>query len=153
MPATKTCKKCGELKPLTTAYFNLLSSGHWRGTCKLCMAENTRRHYELVPEKLNLRVSRYKAQKAAAGGHYNDQDIANIRQRLRDRCAYCGVALNGSGEIDHIIPVSRGGDNSPTNLTLACLTCNRDKHAKTAQEYLTWRRRLGLSVRQIKGFI
>jgi 5-methylcytosine-specific restriction endonuclease McrA len=143
----RVCNKCGETKPLTTEYYNLLSSGSWRWVCKLCMAANTRRHYALDPEKVNARAKRYQAQKAAAGGYHNDSDIAEIRRRLGDRCAYCGVALKGAGEVDHIVPISRGGDNSPNNLTLACLPCNRDKHAKTAQEFLNWRRRLGLPVR------
>lgn len=111
------------------------------------MAENTRRHYEKSPEKVLARVQKYKEQKAAASGYHDEWDIDQIRKRLNDQCSYCGEPLHGKGEKDHLVPVSRGGDNSPENLTLACRTCNRDKHAKTAQEFLAWRRSLGLKIR------
>ena len=146
--ATRTCNKCGEPKPLTTKYFNKLSTGYWRGVCKACMAANTRAHYNRNPEKVLARVARYKAQKAAAGGHYDEWDIAQIRAALSDRCKYCGTNLRGGGEIDHLLPVKRGGTTSPDNLTLACRTCNRDIHAKTADEFLVWRQNLGLRIRK-----
>lgn len=146
----RICKKCGETKPQTHEYFNQLSSGYWRGTCKVCMAANTRAHYLADPQKVMDRVERYKAQKLAAGGTYSDTDIDAIRVLLKDCCAYCGVPLNGGGEIDHILPVSQGGDSSPNNLTLACRTCNRDKHGKSAEEYIQWRRRLGLPIRKLE---
>lgn len=34
------------------------------------------------------------------------------------------------GQIDHIFPRSRGGQNDPTNLQLLCVTCNAQKGAK-----------------------
>jgi len=111
------------------------------------MAANTRRHYEESPEKVIARVEKYKSQKKLAGGNFTDADIAQIRAHLDDRCAYCGDPLSGEGEIDHRTPVSQGGNNSPANLTLACRTCNRDKHGKTAEEFIAWRRRLGLKLR------
>jgi 5-methylcytosine-specific restriction endonuclease McrA len=111
------------------------------------MAANTKRHYQNNPEKVFARVEKYKRQKEAAGGSYSEVDIARIRLVLGDSCRYCGEKLHGGGEVDHMTPISRGGDNSALNLTLACLRCNRDKHAKTAEEFLAWRRRLGLKVR------
>jgi len=33
-------------------------------------------------------------------------------------------------EVDHIIPVSRGGSDRPTNLRLLCPQCNRKKGSK-----------------------
>ena len=46
-------------------------------------------------------------------------------------CQYCGrrtpdVIL----EVDHIHPVSRGGDDDPINLITSCFDCNRGKRAK-----------------------
>jgi 5-methylcytosine-specific restriction endonuclease McrA len=112
------------------------------------MAANTRRHYETNPEKVIARVAKYKMQKGAAGGSYIEEDINQIRSALNDRCAYCGNSLEGGGEIDHKTPVSKGGVNSPDNLTLACRTCNRDKHSKTLAEFVAWRRERGLTVRE-----
>jgi hypothetical protein len=46
-------------------------------------------------------------------------------------CQYCGrrppeIVL----EVDHIHPVSRGGDDDPINLITSCFDCNRSKAAK-----------------------
>jgi len=46
------------------------------------------------------------------------------------QCAYCGnVPPHVVLEIDHINPVSKGGDNDPDNLISSCGTCNRGKGA------------------------
>ena len=144
----RTCRKCLERKPLTTQYFNLLSTGYWRGSCKICMAANTKRLYDADPQKVIDRVANYKEQKSNAIGSYDASDVSYIRNKVGDLCFYCGVPLRGGGEVDHMTPVSRNGSNLRTNLTLACRTCNRDKHNKTAAEFFAWRRRLGLSVRE-----
>ncbi len=43
-------------------------------------------------------------------------------------CQYCGQkAPDVILELDHIKPVSKGGDNSEMNLTTSCFVCNRGK--------------------------
>lgn len=45
-------------------------------------------------------------------------------------CKYCNAKPpNVSLEIDHIVPVSKGGNNSQDNLITACFDCNRGKSA------------------------
>lgn len=52
-------------------------------------------------------------------------------------CQYCkGASKDPVLEIEHIIPKSRGGNNSLNNLTLSCKTCNRDKDNLTLKEWL-----------------
>jgi len=61
---------------------------------------------------------------------------------LRDqfRCVYCNRNLATVKAkyrtLDHIVPVTRGGDNDATNLCTACKHCNDSKGDKTAWEYL-----------------
>jgi len=44
------------------------------------------------------------------------------------KCQYCGIEPpNGLLEVDHIIPVSKGGCNSEDNLITSCFDCNRGK--------------------------
>jgi hypothetical protein len=46
-------------------------------------------------------------------------------------CQYCGQsAPEVILEVDHIIPVSKGGDNDVTNLITSCFACNRGKSNK-----------------------
>ena len=53
-----------------------------------------------------------------------------LRQAVFERdnytCQYCGN-VGGDLEIEHIIPVSKGGNNDIRNLVTACRACNRAK--------------------------
>lgn len=49
------------------------------------------------------------------------------------RCQYCGKSADDPSvrlEVDHIIPVAKGGDNSIMNLITSCRDCNRGKGAR-----------------------
>lgn len=54
------------------------------------------------------------------------------------KCAYCGVE-NVPLEVEHIHPRSRGGSNRPSNLTLACVPCNRAKGNQDIRDFLVSR--------------
>jgi len=43
-------------------------------------------------------------------------------------CAYCGCA--GDMEIEHVVPISRGGAHDISNIVPACAPCNSSKSAK-----------------------
>lgn len=43
-------------------------------------------------------------------------------------CTYCGVFVSGkSVHVDHIVPLSRGGDHDVDNFAVSCDKCNRSK--------------------------
>jgi 5-methylcytosine-specific restriction endonuclease McrA len=44
-------------------------------------------------------------------------------------CVYCGSA--DRLELDHVVPMSRGGLNRPENVVIACCPCNRKKYTGT----------------------
>lgn len=59
---------------------------------------------------------------------------------MRLTCIYCGwYGTSQSFEIDHIVPLSRGGSSSLSNLRWICSGCNRQKGKMSHEEYLTWR--------------
>lgn len=51
-----------------------------------------------------------------------------VWQRDGGRCAICGATTDL--HFDHVIPVSKGGGNSPKNLQILCGECNRAKAAR-----------------------
>lgn len=53
-----------------------------------------------------------------------------VVQRARGLCEYCQtpMAIVIEMEIDHIQPESLGGETSPENSCLACISCNTRKH-------------------------
>lgn len=56
-----------------------------------------------------------------------------VKKRDNDSCVYCGASENLS--VDHISPVSRGGDaRDPKNLQTLCRSCNSSKHNKLEKE-------------------
>lgn len=61
------------------------------------------------------------------------------RERMLDwydhRCAQCDWDYADDGlEIDHYVPLSRGGENQITNLWVLCYDCNRRKWFHTPDE-------------------
>lgn len=55
-----------------------------------------------------------------------------VLRRDNHTCRYCGdSAPNVVLEIDHIIPISRGGGDEPENLVTACKPCKNGKYATT----------------------
>ena len=57
---------------------------------------------------------------------------AAIYRRDNNTCQYCGSTR--SLTIDHLIPKCRGGEDSWTNLTLACAVCNTRKGSRTPEQ-------------------
>lgn len=56
---------------------------------------------------------------------------------IRDNfeCQYCSAKLTmGSGTRDHVIPLSKGGPNTLTNVVAACKACNGKKDNKTLEQ-------------------
>lgn len=59
----------------------------------------------------------------------------NVLWRDNNTCQYCGKTGNPEKlTLDHVIPRSRGGDNSWQNLVAACKKCNQKKGNKTPAE-------------------
>ncbi len=61
------------------------------------------------------------------------------RETFRDcgrRCVYCGTSLGlDNATLDHVLPLSRGGDHAPGNLVSACMACNQLKGSLLPLEF------------------
>lgn len=65
------------------------------------------------------------------------------------KCVYCG----GEGNtVDHVIPKSKGGDESPDNTVYCCLQCNMEKTNDTVENFLNRRLMLNKPV-DIQGIL
>ncbi len=59
----------------------------------------------------------------------------NILARDENRCQYCGKRFSaGQLSIDHVVPKSRGGKSSWTNVVAACNPCNTRKGGRLPWE-------------------
>lgn len=63
------------------------------------------------------------------------------------RCRFClidtpktarGTYKHNAPEVDHIVPISRGGEHSMANTQCLCRACNQSKGRKTMTEFLGW---------------
>ena len=82
---------------------------------------------------------RARARKRKARGVFDATAVEARIDPQEARCHYCQEELDFDGankfEVDHFIPLSRGGSNWPSNIVIACRACNRDKADKMPWEY------------------
>jgi hypothetical protein len=89
---------------------------------------------------------RAKAFKAYKEGQWEIHDLYdNVKWKMQwgsDYCWYCLKEVTSSHELtaDHILPRSKGGDNSMDNLVLVCKACNSSKNNMDLIEWFIKRR-------------
>jgi len=76
---------------------------------------------------------------------YNEYELNYIYDKTGGRCWHCDKKLSfqnygkpgekGAWEVDHSIPLSRGGTDHLNNLVPACIECNRSKQDLTSREF------------------
>jgi 5-methylcytosine-specific restriction endonuclease McrA len=69
--------------------------------------------------------------------NFNNHRHFIVRAMLREdnKCYICQKRLTfDTATIDHFIPLSRGGDDTPENRKLACEGCNLEKGDKVPAE-------------------
>lgn len=67
---------------------------------------------------------------------WSEQNIENLFEKQQGLCYYCGCDISNGYDIEHKIPISRGGSNLIENICLSCENCNSRKHTKTEEEFL-----------------
>jgi len=90
-------------------------------------AANPEKAVEIARASSALRRARVKT-----GNHYElitSEYIDLLKIQQNSLCMYCEGFFDKL-DIDHIIPLSRGGHHDPENVCLACKTCNRSKSNK-----------------------
>lgn len=67
--------------------------------------------------------------------HLDTKYLSVLLKAQNNRCFYCGEDMGDTPSIEHLSPVSRGGDNYRWNIVYACKSCNSKKHDLTLEEY------------------
>ena len=101
----------------------------------LTKAEQYRLHYSLDPEfraREYAKALRYKKARRELAARGCDQVRVELFRIQAGSCAYCAVALPNvtDRQIDHVMPISRGGAHDWDNLAVVCQPCNRKKWAR-----------------------
>ena len=76
----------------------------------------------------NVIKKNYKHRKRAASSVDCKKAIALLH--LMPFCQWCFTLLTAKPEIDHVVPLSRGGQHIPENLVASCRSCNASKGSR-----------------------
>ena len=134
MKETKICASCREEKPLDQFYDKT------RYLCIKCervsAAARMRRYNRTLRGKAAnaLKHSRRIAKKYGCQDDLTLMDVIFTFCMADGECSYCGK-VTSEYELEHIIPLSAGGPNTLSNITVACPQCNRSKHVKNLLEW------------------
>ena len=99
----------------------------------------TNRAYFQTPEgreKLRHNMHNRRVAKTGAGNTLT-LTTADLVRRQGGKCYYCQQRFTKQRkpELEHIVPLSKGGPNSDDNVVAACRACNGRKHAKDPASY------------------
>lgn len=86
-----------------------------------------RERYKNNPYNHIANQHKRRALKLGNGGFYTTNQIQALYDFQEGRCFHCDCDISEYYEIDHWIPLSRGGSNWPENLRLLCKHCNSSK--------------------------
>lgn len=144
---SKICNRCGTCWPATRRFFGSARSGNGklRNRCRACERGYSREWASRQPDAVTANEQRRRSRQAGFVVTPKLKDALHAEQR--GRCALCGLRLDSRHEwqVDHLIPLARGGSSAEINLVVAHSHCNREKCSKTLAEYMSWRDKVGLA--------
>jgi len=95
--------------------------------------EYARRWKKAHPEQCTESTTQYRAR--LLGAYTEPVDRTAIIDRDGGICYMCGNSPKGwQLTLDHVIPLVRGGSHTPSNLRVACRSCNARKGDKLLTE-------------------
>ena len=118
---------------------------YFKKTVKKCRKENKEHFREYSKRYLKTDNGKAAAQRGRFKRKTRERNIINtltaqewldILEKYNYRCAYCGVEFDCENlpAKDHVIPISKGGDNTKENIVPACRSCNSKKGTKILSE-------------------
>lgn len=152
---TTRCKEC--MKLLGRAYrlshidsYNATRRSYYRNNREKILSRMSRYNSNGRVRKMRLEaMKRYlKSEKGRiytrlrnvlrrASGDITRSTIVGLFEESRGHCFYCGGHLKKGFEIDHVMPICKGGKSIWSNLVVTCVECNRKKSSKTGERYLS----------------
>ena len=163
MTMTRTCTTCKEEKPATLEYFHKSSTGKGglKSICKPCANKLTVKYYQANTEKMKQyfslwqinnrdkrRAIRRRERAKLAGVLTDNWTDEQLLEEYGTNCYICNEAIDfnapktgvGSDKSfwpDHLVPMSKGGDNVLANVRPCHRKCNETKARKTYDEFMT----------------
>ena len=137
----KRCSKCNAEKSVMEFALRSDRPGRRYARCHSCRrtasAAVSRRLYHERRDTEEGKWRRIQMRVACASQSAREWEVENtltvdewlgILERFSYQCAYCERSWES---IDHVIPFSKGGPNTETNVVPACKNCNSSKFVST----------------------
>jgi len=146
----KTCTKCKESKDEAMFYKQKAGKDGLQSICKECDNYRSSRykmsHRDIVDKSTQDWMIKHPDCIRAIRHKYHHKRRTELSSSPFPKefklMSHCWICLSTDRlEVDHIIPVSRGGSNDISNLTTLCKSCNCSKGSKTYSEW--FEKRLG----------
>jgi 5-methylcytosine-specific restriction endonuclease McrA len=130
-PRAKTCsRKCSSKR------WKLLnrekSNEHNRNSAKRCRLKDPERYRFYVKNRKHM-IRESSGSTKTFSKQFTLKDWDEIMRMFEYKCAICGC--NEKLTIDHIIPLSKGGEHNKKNIQPLCHSCNSRKKDKTGAAY------------------
>jgi len=137
-PAPKRCPGCEQILPRTAYRQNKTTPDGLHHICRECSTQRDQERKLTNPDKYRklkrAAKRRRRARKRKNGtAPYREEDVFAASDYM---CVYCGAPAE---EIEHFIPIARGGADAPWNVVATCVACNRGpggKHTRDPIEFL-----------------
>lgn len=122
----KTCTKCKETKPISAFSKDKSRKDGRTPGCRDCRKAYDQQRYGKETAYYKLRDANRAAARYGQSHTITKEDWSAALSAFGHRCAYCGQI--GKLTIDHITPLSKGGQNHLNNIVPSCDFCNKSKH-------------------------
>lgn len=139
----KLCRDCGISKPATDFYHNSHTSDRLDSYCILCRSERGKRSHQT---NSTSRGRRTKRRVLEVSTFLEVVDLFLLIEQQDGQCHYCLKDLDlfhdgneynpDAPHLEHVNPLSKGGEHSYANCVVACARCNLSKGAKDIQEWI-----------------
>jgi 5-methylcytosine-specific restriction endonuclease McrA len=93
------------------------------------------------PSLERVKAARRRALKRVNGGVLSKDIVQQLLTIQNNQCACCGVVFIGKFHLDHIIPLSLGGQNADNNVQLLLPKCNLQKYNSSPANFLSRRQK------------
>lgn len=101
-------------------------------------------------ESIKANRATRKARLRGAGGVVSKDDILRQVSSQHSMCFWCESEVGDNYHVDHLIPIARGGTNSPDNIVISCPRCNVSRGAKMPDEFREYLKSIEKNIAEIE---
>lgn len=145
---TKLCHGCNKYLPITEFHKTTETFDGYKFQCKECRSAKEKALYQRNKAYIRIKKREYRRLSPAKYKMYairgwhkrrarfrsvksdlTNEQWHNILDQYNNKCVCCGIS--GDLTIDHIVPISCGGEDTKENIQPLCQSCNSSKGCKT----------------------